>query len=247
MKKFFTILLTLCAFSFFSCDDKENKEATQNCDPACEEGAECTHNTDTDKWECVAKSTEECKCADGSDCPEGNAEACPNCSGEGCESTAEKCDPSGTPACDTECKADEEECICRDDKWQCIPVDKPAECNPACEDGVTKCECTMDACACVPVTPVEECFCDEAKTVKCPEGGKDACAAPAPTCDPTCPEGKECKCFEDNCDCADVNPCDGKSENDACGDKMICKMEAEALVCKADATEPTPSEPAPAE
>ena len=143
----------------------------------------------------------------------------------------EKCDPTGTPACTTECKEDED-CICRDDTWPCVPKNIEPACNPTCKDGVTKCECTMDACACVPVTPVEECFCGEAKTVKCPEGGKDACAAPAPTCDQACPEGKECKCVEDACDCADVNPpvhtcnpaCDEAIQDCVCAeDKCECK------------------------
>ena len=76
------------------------------------------------------------------------------------------------------CVADEPACTCDD--------------GTSCPDG-DKDKCTVNT---------EECKCDGGST--CPESGKDACAKTADKCDPKCPEGKECKCVEDACNCADV-------------------------------------------
>ena len=93
--------------------------------------------------------------------------------------------------------------------------------------------------------PVEDCFCDEAKTVACPDGGKDACTKPAPTCDPACNvETEDCLCEADKCECrakdatAD-DTCKDKAENDACGDNKVCMKDGNALVCKDKQADPS--------
>lgn len=77
--------------------------------------------------------------------------------------------------------------------------------------------------------PVEDCFCDEAKTVACPDGGKDACEKPA-VCDPACADDKECKCEAGKCECVDkVEPactcdpaCDAEKQDCAKSDDGKC-------------------------
>ena len=82
--------------------------------------------------------------------------------------------------------------------------------------------------------PAEECKCDDGTA--CPEAGKEACVKPeADKCNPACPEGKECKCVEDACDCADVNPvCDS-----ACKEDEDCIMgDSGKPECRAKDTKP---------
>ena len=86
-------------------------------------------------------------------------------------------------------------------------------CEPAC-NASEECKCeTVDGketCACEAKAvddPAKECFCDEAKTVKCPEGGKETCTA-----DPSASEGP-CKC-DDGSDCPDNNKEKCKKSNE---------------------------------
>jgi hypothetical protein len=117
--------------------------------------------------------------------------------------------------------------------------------------------------------PVEDCFCDEAKTVACPDGGKDACEKPA-VCDPACIDDKECKCEAGKCECVDkaepactCDPtCDAekqdctKGDDGKCGcvDKVpaeekkcdpVCDAEKQDCVCEADKCECKDKAPAP--
>ena len=226
MKNILTALLMFCAMLFIACNDKDsNSETDTTCSEECVAPNECkcTEVDGDTVCKCEPKQ-EECFCDEEKQvaCPEGGKDACPKheyvkcdpactenqeckCEAEKCEckdkqAVTEKCDPAGTPACTKECKADED-CICHEYKWQCIPKN------------------------------VEK------------------------SCDPTCKESENCVCSDEACECKEkdathANTCDGKSENDPCGDKMTCKMEAEVLVCKADEhvpAEPAPTEPAPAE
>ena len=225
----FAIMATIC---FTACDnDNDKKHDANTCEPAaCEMAEHAAEMGCDDAGHCVVKACAETfKLGDDGKCT-ADEPAC-------------MCDP----ACN-----ESEDCIKGDDSaCGCRAKDKPATCDPACEDGKTKCECTMEACACVPVTaptcdpacnaetedcictedkcecrvkdnPVEECFCDDAKTVKCPEGGKDACAA-----DPSVP----------------ADACQDKSEGDACDENKTCqKGEGDKLECKDKPADPAPAE-----
>lgn len=81
--------------------------------------------------------------------------------------------------------------------------------------------------------PVEECFCDEAKTVACPDGGKDACEKPA-VCDPACADDRECKCEAGKCECVE------KSTEPVCD--PVCKEDEECKAVVDGKTECKPKE-----
>ena len=77
--------------------------------------------------------------------------------------------------------------------------------------------------------PVEECKCDDGTA--CPDGGKEACAKPAPTCDPACnAETEDCLCEADKCECrakdapAACDPAceDGKTKCECTNDACAC-------------------------
>lgn len=82
-----------------------------------------------------------------------------------------------------------------------------------------------------------ECECDVG--VACPDGNKDNCpkteVADKNKCDPACTDGKECKCTEDKCECAELTPtneCDGKSAGDECLEGKTCQDDNGTLACK---------------
>lgn len=221
MKNILTTLLMFCIMLFTACNDKDSNSET---DPTCSE-------------ECVAPN--ECKCTDidgdtvckcepkqeACFCDEEKQVACPEGGKDACAKEP-KCEPACTE--NQECKCEAEKCECKDKPAvieKCDPAGTPA-CSTECKE-TEDCICREDTWQCIP------------KNVE-------------PSCDPVCKEIEMCVCSDTACECkakdaTPANTCEGKSENDACGDKMICKMEAEALVCKADESEPTPSEPAPAE
>lgn len=194
--KLFTMILALMAtICFAACDDKDdNKQEANACEPASCKVDNATE-AGCDAGQCVAKA-----CKNGFKVSDDK---------KSCEEVKEspKCDPAGTPACDPKCE-DGNDCICREDRWQCIPVDDKDKCDPKCEDDVTKCVCTMDSCACVPVNPcngkVEGDACGNDKT--CQLDGealscKDKPVLP-PACDPACnDESETCKCEGGTCEC----------------------------------------------
>lgn len=152
---------------------------------------------DNDKKDSNNQPAEECKCDDGTTCPEAGKDAC-------VKPETDKCNP----AC-----PEGKECKCVEDACDCADVNPPAPvCDPACDEATQDCVCAEDKCECkTKDTPVEDCFCDDAKTVKCPAGGKDACP------DPSAPE----------------DACKDKSENDACGENKTCqKADGDKLECK---------------
>lgn len=220
MKKLLTILFAISALIFVACEDKDDKDATNEdktpavevCDPACNADAETCVCKDTDAGDhvcaCEAKATEECKCDDGSACPEGGKDACP-------KHEDAKCDP----AC-----AEDKECKCEANKCECVDKAHAPKCDPACNAETEDCVCAEDKCECkAKEASVEECFCDDAKTVACPEGGKDACPA-----DPSATE----------------DACKDKAENADCGENKTCqKGEGDKLECKDKPADPVPSEP----
>ena len=147
--------------------------------------------------------------------------------------------------CATSCDNDKDEGATPADEAVCDP--DCAVCTCETVDGKKECKCDK---------LVEECFCDDAKTVACPEGGKDACetdAKPEAKCETECGEGTECKCEADKCECVPVNTEEPPATEDpkcdpACTDTQECKCEADKCACedKAPATEPPTEEP-PAE
>lgn len=214
MKKLLTILFAISALIFVACEDKDDKDATNEdktpavevCDPACNADAETCVCKDTDAGDhvcaCEAKATEECKCNDGSACPEGGKDACP-------KHEDAKCDP----AC-----AEDKECKCEADKCECVDKAHAPKCEPACNPDTEDCLCEADKCECKPRN-VEECKCDDGSA--CPGNDKAKCAA-APV--------------EDKCV--------GKAENDECDANKTCqKGEGDKLECKDKPADPAPSEP----
>lgn len=127
------------------------------------------------------------------------------------------------PVCDPACTEDKE-CKCAEDKCECVEVTSAPTCDPACNTETEDCVCAEGKCECKAKEPApEECFCDDAKTVACPEGGKDACPA-----DPSATE--------------DI--CKDKTENDDCGENKTCqKSEGDKLECKDKPTDPAPADP----
>lgn len=224
--KLFTMILALMATICFSaCDDKDdNKQEANTCEPASCKVDNATE-TGCDAGQCVAKA-----CRDGFKVSDDK---------KSCEEVKEspKCDPAGTPACDQKCE-DGSDCICREDKWQCVPVDDKDKCDPKCE-GDTKCVCTIDSCACAPVNPcsgkAEGDVCGDGKT--CQLDGeslscKDKPVVPPTECDPKCEDGvTKCECTMDACACVPVtastcNPaCNPDTQDCVCGDSGCeCKI-----------------------
>ena len=228
----FAIMVTVC---FAACDDKDdNKQETNVCDPAtCEMAANATEMACSDVGQCVVKACAEtfkvaedakscesvepaCECdpacKDSEDCVKGEDGAC------GCKAKEKPA------ACDPACEGNKE-CKCAEDKCECVEPAPAPTCDPSCNAETEDCVCAKDKCECkAKEAPAEECFCDDAKTVACPEGGKDACQA-----DPSATE----------------NACKDKSENADCGENKTCqKGEGDKLECKDKPADPAPSEPA---
>lgn len=252
MKNIFSLMFTLfvMVFMFTACEDKDEqiKPETPTCEVACDEATEA----------CVCKE-DKCACEK----KEVPAPACePACTDDKeckCVEAECACVPKvpEVPKCEDMKCAEDETCACDDKECKCEKkVEEPVEpkCDPACNVETEDCVCAEDKCECrAKDAPVEECFCDEGKTVKCPEGGKDACEAvpvnpPVNECDPVCEENKECKCAEEKCECIDKvveNVCKDKSEGDECGENKVCmKGEGEELACMDKPVEdPAPAEP----
>ena len=203
----FAIMVTIC---FAACDDKDdNKREANTCDPAtCEMAANATEMACNDAGQCVVKTCAETfKVAEDAKSCEADAPACtcdPACKdNEDCiKGEGDKCEcreKDKPVVCDPACEDGKTKCECTNDACACVPVNPPAPtCDPACDEATQDCVCTEDKCECkTKDAPVEECFCDDAKTVKCPEGGKDACPD-------TSAQEDACKC-DDGSDCPDNN------------------------------------------
>ena len=202
-----------CADNFKLSEDAKACVADEvpkcECDPECKDTEECVKG-EADKCECKAKA--EPKTCDPV-CPEGKECKCTEDKCDCADVTPAKCDPVGTPTCATECKEDEG-CICQDDEWKCVPKNT-----------------------------VEECFCDEEKTVKCPEGGKEACEAkPAKSCEPACTEDKECACADDKCECVDKAKEEPVDECFCDEEKTVKCPDGGKDACAAEPTQPVPVE-----
>lgn len=194
MNKLLTILLTICAISFFSCDDNDNdkKKETNTCDPAaCEMAEHATEMGCDDTGHCVVKS-----CADTFKVAE---------DAKSCEANEPAC------ICEQVCK-ENEDCIKGEDgACGCRAKDKPTTCDPICEED-KECKCEEDKCECKEKdAQTEECFCDEEKKVVCPEGKKEACTDSAPVED-------SCKDKVEGAECDENKTCQ-KDENES----LVCK------------------------
>lgn len=249
---FVAFMFVMLAMVFvIACEDKDEKPADvtpveKTCESACTETQECKCAEDVCKCEEKEVPAPACEpaCDEDKEC---------KCVDDGC-----MCVPKvpEVPKCEDMKCAEDETCTCDDKECKC---EKKAEepvcvCDPACNAETEDCVCAEGKCECkAKDAPVEECFCDEGKTVKCPEGGKEACETapvnpPANECDPVCEENKECKCAEEKCECVDKvveNSCKDKSEGDECGENKVCmKGEGDELACMdKPVEEPSPAEP----
>ncbi len=227
----FALMATIC---FSACDDKDdNKQEANTCEPASCKVDNATE-TGCDAGQCVAKA-----CKDGFKVSDDK---------KSCEEVKEspKCDPAGTPACDPKCE-DGSDCICRADKWQCVPVDDKDKCDPKCEDG-KECKCVEDKCECAVVNPCAEKSagdeCAEGKT--CQLDGealscKDKPAVPPTECDPKCEDGvTKCECTMEACACVPVT-----APADKCD--PVCDEEKQDCICEADKCECKDKDAAPAD
>lgn len=236
MKKLLFVLIAVCTLCLVACDDKDNdnKQETPACDvAACAMAENATEMACNDAGECVVKACAETfKVADDAKACEADASACtcdPACKdNEDCiKGEGDKCEcreKDKPAACDPACEDGKTKCECTNDACACVPVTPAAStCDPACDEATQDCVCDADKCECkTKDAPAEECFCDEAKTVKCPEGGKEAC-----TTDPSVP----------------ADACQDKSEGDACGENKTCqKGEGDKLECKDKPADPAPAE-----
>ena len=176
------------------------KEVACVCDPVCKEDEDCVKG-EADKCECKAKDTkaDECFCDDEKKvaCPEAGKDACqPQPPAE-----EDKCkDKKAGDECDTNkvCTADGEKLECKEK-----PAEAELKCEPSCKEN-EECNCKDDKCECkAKDKPAEECFCDEAKSVKCPDGNKAKCEAKPEEkkCEKECKETEECVCESDKCEC----------------------------------------------
>lgn len=207
-----------CAETFKVAEDAKSCEADApacTCDPACKDNEDCIKG-EGDKCECREKDK---SAACDPACEDGKTKC--ECTNDACS-----CVPVNPPANECDGKSAGDECAegktCQDDNGALTCKDKPAPaatCDPACNAETEDCVCAEDKCECkAKDVPAEECFCDEAKTVKCPEGGKEACTA-----DPSVP----------------ADACQNKSENDACGESKTCqKGEGDKLECKDKPADP---------
>ena len=253
MKNLFAIVtmitLSLC---LVSCDEKDGGA----CDPAtCDKTENAVEMMCDDSDSCVVKACKESfKVSKDAKSCEADAPACtcdPACKdSEDCiKGEGDKCEcrEKDKPAvCDLACEDGKTKCECTNDVCACVPVNAQAnKCDPACKDSE---ECITDkegksSCEVKENKPAEECKCDDSTT--CPDGDKSKCAKSENSC--KCEDGKDCpdndknKCESDKP--ASVNVCDGKSENDSCGENMACVKDGESLVCREKLAEPAPSEP----
>ena len=216
MKKInlFAILFAIASVLFFAGCDNDNDKKDGDVNPPAED--------------CFCDEAKTVACPDGikdaCDKPAPTCDPACNAEAEDCICAEDKCEcrakdvPADDLCKDKEAGADcAEGKVCtagEDGKLACM--DKPASariCDPACDAEKQDCICEADKCECKDKNAqIEECFCDEAKTVKCPEGGKEACTA-----DPSAP----------------ADACQDKAENDACGENKTCqKGEGDKLECK---------------
>lgn len=269
MKNVFSIMFTLfvMVFMFTACEDKDEpmKPDMPTCEVACDEATEACVCKD-DKCACEKKEApaptcepaceddSECKCTDSKCACEKKEVSAPTCAQECTDGNECKCVDSECacvpktpeqPKCGEMKCTEDEECVCSVNECKCEKkTDKPElKCEPACNNETEECACVDDKCECkLKEVAVEECFCDEGKTVKCPEGGKEACVATPNDpvaelkCEPACAENKECVKGVDGVPaCVDKvveNLCKDKAENDECGKNKVCmKTDGDKLAC----------------
>jgi hypothetical protein len=142
-------MATVC---FTACDDKDNKQDINTCEPAtCEMAENATEMGCDDAGHCIVKvCAETFKVAEDAKSCEVDAPFC-------------KCDPT--------CKEDEDCIKGDDDKCECRAKDKSAACDPVCDAEKQDCVCEADKCECKDknaIEPEDPCK-DKAENADCGE------------------------------------------------------------------------------